>query len=78
VSGTRLVIGIIIMGVAVPATLFYLLQLHTLGEFFAVAATTFLSWCVGDLLASILERPRLKGRSPTQAFREDWERRAKE
>lgn len=66
------------MGVAVPATLFFLLGLSTFSQFLTIAATTFLSWGVADLLASILERPRLDGRTPGKAFREDWERRSKE
>ena len=66
------------MGLAVPLTLFLLLGLQTFSQFFAIAATTFLSWGVADLLASILERPRLSGRSPGKAIREDWERRTKE
>jgi hypothetical protein len=78
VSGARFVIGIIVMGVAVPVTLFFLLGLHTLSQFFTIVAVTFLSWGVGDLLASILEKPRLKDRSPGQAFRQDWQQRTKE
>lgn len=66
------------MGVIVPITLFFLLGLQTPAQFLTVAATTFLTWGVADLLASILEKPRLKDRSPGQAFREDWERRRKE
>lgn len=78
VSGTRLAVGFVVMGVAVPATLFFLLRLTTASQFFTVAATTFLTWGVADLFAAILERPRLSGRSPAQAIREDWERRSKE
>jgi len=78
VSGIRLVVGVIVMGIAVPITLFFLLHLHTIGEFFAVAATTFLAWGVAELLSIILERPRLKDRSPGRAIREDWERRSGE
>lgn len=66
------------MGVIVPITLFFLLGLQTPAQFLTVAATTFLTWGVADLLAGILEKPRLKDRSPGQAFREDVERRAKE
>jgi hypothetical protein len=58
------------MGVAVPVTLFLLLDLHSLGGFITLAATTLFSWGVADLLASILERPRLSGRSPGRAIRE--------
>lgn len=77
-SGIRLVVGVIVMGIAVPVTLFLLLHLHSLPELLTIAAVTFLSWGFGDLLASILERPRLKDRSPGHAIREDWERRTKE
>jgi hypothetical protein len=78
VSGVRLLIGAVIMGVIVPIALFFLLRLKTMSEFFTVFATTFLAWGVADFWATILEKPRLKGRSPGQAFREDWERRSKE
>ncbi len=66
------------MAVAVPVTIFLLLGLHTFSQLFTIAAVTFLSWGVADILASILERPRLKGRSPGAALREDLERRSKE
>ncbi|MBV9497516.1 MAG: hypothetical protein JOZ54_24990 [Acidobacteria bacterium] len=74
-SGLRLFIGFLVMGVAVPLVLFFLLGLERPTQFFTVAATTFLSWGVADLLASILGRPRLRDRSPGKAFKEDWERR---
>ena len=66
------------MGVVLPVTLFLLLGLHTASQLFTVAASCFLAWGVADLLASLLERPRLKNRTPGGAFREDWERRAGE
>jgi len=75
VSGPRLIVGIIVMGIAVPLTIFFLLDLKTVPQFLAIAATTFLSWGVADLFASILERPRLKDRSPGKALRADLERR---
>jgi hypothetical protein len=78
VSGIRLVVGTIVMGIAIPVALFLLLDLHTVSQFLTIAATTFLSWGVADLLATILERPRLQGRSPGKALKEDWERRSKE
>lgn len=77
-SGIRLVIGVIVMGIAVPVTIFLLLDLNSLPQLLTIAAATFLSWGVADLLATILERPRLDGRSPGKAFREDWERRSGE
>jgi len=66
------------MGIAVPLTLFLLLDLHTPTQLLTIAATTFFTWGVADLFAKILEKPRLKDRSPGKAFREDWERRSKE
>jgi len=78
VSGKRLIIGVIVMGIALPLTIFYLLGLQTFGQFFTIAASTFLAWGVFDVLATIMERPRLQGRSPGHAIREDWERRQNE
>ena len=66
------------MGVAVPATLFFLLGLRTASQFFTIAATTILSWGVGDLLASIMERPRLKGRSARGVIGEEFDRRSRD
>ena len=77
-TGIRLVVGIVAMGIAVPLTLFFLLHLHSFGDLFAIAATTFITWGVADVVSTILERPRLKDRSPGRAIREDWERRAKD
>jgi hypothetical protein len=77
-SGVRLVIGIIVMGVAVPVTLFFLLNLEKPTELFAIAATTFLAWGAAELLAAILDKPRLKDRTPQQVLREDLERRSSE
>ncbi|MGA8809649.1 MAG: hypothetical protein WB973_17395 [Thermoanaerobaculia bacterium] len=70
-----MIVGIIVMGIAVPATIFFLFGLRTPSQFFTVAATTFLAWGLADLLASILERPRLENRSPGMAIKEDLERR---
>jgi hypothetical protein len=64
------------MGVILPITLFFLLRLHTFSQFFTIAASTFLTWGVADLFASLVERPRLKDRTPGAAIREDVERRA--
>jgi hypothetical protein len=75
VSGRRLIIGAIGMGIILPIALFLLLGLQTLSQFFTIAASTLLAWGVADLLASILEKPRLTNRTPGGAIREDWERR---
>lgn len=66
------------MGIAIPVALFLLLELHSAWQLFTLAATTFLAWGVADLLATILEKPRLQGRSPGKALKEDWDRRSKE
>jgi hypothetical protein len=76
VSGRRLIIGAILMGVITPVTIFFLLGLSTFSQFFTIAASTFLAWGVGDLLASILEKPRLENRSARGAIGQEWERRA--
>ena len=78
VSRIRLIVRVIVMGLAVPATLFFLLRLETISQFLTVATVTFLTWGVADLLAAILEKPRLQDRSPGDAIRQDWDRRSKE
>lgn len=77
-SGIRVVIGSIIMGVLLPVALFLLLGLSTASQLFTLAASCFLAWGVADLFSTILEHPRLKDRSPGKAIKEDWDRRAKE
>ncbi|MFA6957048.1 MAG: hypothetical protein WC538_14360 [Thermoanaerobaculia bacterium] len=76
-TGVRLVTGILVMGVAVPLFLFYLLGLQTINQFLTVSAVCFFSWGVADLMAAILERPRLKDRTPKNALR-DWEQQKKD
>jgi hypothetical protein len=76
VSGIRLLIGVIVMGVAVPIMLFLLLDLHSATQLFTIAATTFFAWGAADLLGTILGKPRLQGRTPGKAFKEDWDRRS--
>jgi hypothetical protein len=71
-------VGVIVMGIAIPVTLFFLLRLQTASQFLTVAATTFVAWGICDVLSTILERPRLQDRSPGAAIKEDWERRSKE
>ncbi|HUJ12417.1 MAG TPA: hypothetical protein VL284_01395 [Thermoanaerobaculia bacterium] len=77
-TGKRLIVGAILMGIVLPAVLFFLLKLQTVSQYLTIAAATFLIWGVADLLASILERPRLEDRTPGRALREDWERRRTE
>jgi hypothetical protein len=78
VSRIRIIVGLIVLGIAVPLVLFRLLGLDSAAELFTIAAVTFLAWGLSDLLSKILERPRLEDRSPGRAIREDLERRAKD
>ena len=66
------------MGVAVPVTIFFLLDLRTWSQLLTIAVCTFLAWGIADLLAGIMERPRLRGRSPARAIEEEFARRAKD
>lgn len=77
-SGIRLLVGVIVMGIAVPIALFLLLGLQRIPQLLTIAAMTFFSWGVADFLATLLQKPRLQNRSPGGAIRDDWERRSKE
>lgn len=72
-TGPKLVAGVVVMGVAVPLLLFYLLGLQTISQLLTVSAVTFFAWGVADLTAEILIRPRLRDRNPRGAI-EDWEK----
>jgi hypothetical protein len=72
VSGRRLIVGVIGMGIILPLTLFLLLGLQTVSQLFTIAASTLLAWGAADLLASILEKPRLSNRTPGGAIRDEW------
>jgi uncharacterized membrane protein len=76
-SGKRLLIAVVVMGVALPAILFYFLELHSLSQLFTLSVTCFIAWAVTDMTATVLSQPRLAGRSPRSAIR-DWEERRKE
>lgn len=69
-SGRRLLIGALVMGIAVPAILFFFLELARFSELFTVSATCFLAWGIADFAADVLARPRLQNRSPGTALRE--------
>lgn len=69
-SGKRLVVGLVVMGVVVPAILFFALRLERLSQLFVVSTTCFLAWGIADLTADILSRPRLEDRSPGRALRD--------
>jgi hypothetical protein len=72
-KGLRLAIGVVVMGVAVPAVLFFLLKLTSLSQFFTIGAVCFVAWGVADLTANIFDLPRLEDRTPGSALR-DWEK----
>jgi hypothetical protein len=71
-TGLRLAIGALVMGVLVPMALFFLLPLSSLSQLLTASATCFLSWGVADVGVGLLSRPRLSQRSPGSALRE-WE-----
>jgi hypothetical protein len=72
-TGPKLVTGIIVMGVAVPLLLFFLLGLQSVSQLLTISAVTFFSWGVADLVTEILVRPRLRDRHPRGAL-QDWEK----
>jgi len=76
-TGPKLVTGIIVMGIAVPLLLFYLLELQTMNQLLTTAAVTFFAWGVADLATEILIRPRLRDRNPRGAL-QDWEKQKQE
>ena len=69
-TGVRLLVGFIVMGIAVPAILFFFIPLTSFTQLFVVAATNVLAWGIAHLAAMILARPRLEDRSPGAALRE--------
>jgi hypothetical protein len=75
--GPKLVTGLLVMGIAVPLILFYLLNLENPRQLVTIAIVTFFSWGIADVCSEILIRPRLSGRSPKDALR-DWEQRKKD
>jgi hypothetical protein len=77
-SGLRLVVGVVVMGLILPVVLYLLLGLKEVSQLLTIAASTLLTWGVVDLLAGVLDRPRLKGRSPSQALKHDWQNRSGE
>jgi hypothetical protein len=72
VSGARLGVGFLVMGVFVPLTLFLFLGFDSINAFLILAVTTFCGWCLADVMANILSRPRLKDRTPSDALH-NWE-----
>ena len=76
-TGVRLVAGILVMGIAVPLMLCYLFGLRTINQFLTTSAVCFFAWGIADLMSAILERPRLRDRTPKNALR-DWEQQKKD
>jgi len=68
-TGVRLLIGLIVMGVFLPLILLFLLDLRTLDEFVILSVSCFMTWGVADLVANILSRSRLEDRSPSGALK---------
>lgn len=70
--GKRLLIGLVAMGFAVPAVIFYFLGLRTAGAFATIAIPSFFGWCVAEFTANVIARPLLRSASPSAALRE-WD-----
>lgn len=68
-TGVRLLVGFVVMGIAVPAILFFFVPLTSFTQLFVVFATNVLGWGIAHLAATILSRPRLEDRSPGAALR---------
>ena len=66
------------MGLILPVILYLLLGQKGVSPLLTIAASTLLAWGVADVLSGILERPRLKDRSPSQALKHDWQNRSGE
>lgn len=74
-TGRRLAIAVVVMGLGVPVVLFIILDLRDLSDAFVVSATCLFAWAVVHLLGEILTLPRMRGRSnPVDALRQ-WEKR---
>lgn len=71
-SGIRLAVGLVAMGGVVPLVVLYLLNTLSPSAWLSVAAPCFFGWCIAELIANILARPRLENRSPGDALRA-WE-----
>lgn len=71
-TGARLIIGLVTMGIAVPLVTLFFIQTYSLGAWLAVAIPSFFGWCIAEFMANVLARPRLDDCSPGKAIR-DWQ-----
>lgn len=58
------------MGLIVPLVVGYLVELKSLGDYFAVSVCTFFGWCIAEFVANILSGKRLENRTPRGVIRE--------
>lgn len=65
------------MGVIVPVLLFVLLDLEGPGALGVLAVTCFAGWGVTDVVATVLARERIAGRS-ARGVVDNWEKRRAE
>jgi len=63
----------IVMGVLVPVTIFFFLELESLTNLAGLSVILFLAWGITDFMATVISRPRLRDRSPGKAIAE-WDR----
>lgn len=72
-TGKRLILGITVMGVAVPVILFLLLGLSRFNQLATITLVCMLGWAVAHLAGDILTMRRLGGRNnPVDALKQ-WE-----
>ena len=72
VTGARLIIGLVTMGIAVPLVTLFFIEAYSFGSWLAVAIPSFFGWCLAEFTANVLARPRLDDCSPGKAIRE-WQ-----
>lgn len=69
-TGVRLWIGFLTMGIAVPLVVLFFLRNLTLSGYATVAIPAFFGWCIADFVANILSRPKIANRKPSDVIRE--------
>lgn len=69
-SGRRLLIGTIVMGIVVPITIFFFLEIRDYRKLAGLMVTLFMGWCVTDFIATILSRPVRTDQRATDVLRD--------
>lgn len=69
-TGVRLWIGILTMGVIVPAVILFFFRTYTLAAWTTVAVPCFFGWCVAEFVANVLARPKIENRKAADVLKE--------